>query len=82
MCDCESSIQLQSSKTPSKQLLKKMWLLSAWLNIHEQKRHNIGHPVILTEDIKEKLNGFLCRNDISFRALHCLSEITKFILEK
>ena len=45
---------------------KKIQLFSAWSNIHEPKRQNIGRPAIITEDIKEKLDSFLCRNDISF----------------
>ena len=44
---------------------RKIKLLSAWSNIH-QKIQNLGRPDIVTEDIKEKIDAFLCRNDISF----------------
>ena len=32
----------------------------------QPKKHNIGYPAILTEDIREKLDAFLCHNDTSF----------------
>ena len=45
---------------------RKIKLLSAWSNIHQKTRKLKGRPAILTEDIKEKIDAFLCRNDISF----------------
>ena len=45
---------------------KKIRLLSAWSNV-QQKTWKIGHPSTITETIKEKLDAFLCRNDISFK---------------
>ena len=43
--------------------------------MHEPKRHNVGRPAILTEDIKEKLDAFLCRNDISFTLPGCNKQV-------
>ena len=47
---------------------KKILFLSAWLTYMNKitKRQNIRRPVILTEDVREKLDSFLCRHDKSF----------------
>ena len=45
---------------------RKKRIISRWLNIRSSQHRRSGRPPVLTDEIKEKLDGFLCRNDTSY----------------